>query len=134
MSLILPVMALGSTIIMLETYPIEWQQLVEWNGEGSFFDVDFESPSTSSIVIGIIGGLFLIASIASFVGLFIFKRWARTITVILTALTFIGTPFMGVVVLLPVEAMLFDLSATLYGVMLAMCFLPPISNHFSQQT
>jgi len=75
--------------------------------------------------------VFLIVLIASFVGMWKFKHWARIlyISCIILILPFYGT--FGPIVESPWEAMFLDVSTTLEGVTVAMMWLEPLNERFN---
>lgn len=69
----------------------------------------------------------LAATVAGFIGLFLLKRWGRTLSL---ALTLIGLPLyllLGPVVQSPLEAMLADASSLAWGACLALAYFSPVS-------
>ncbi len=74
--------------------------------------------------------LFLVAN----VGTFMFKRWGRTLLVVTTFFLIVASPALGITIILPYQGVFMDVSTMLFGGLLAMAYLPPISEKFDGET
>lgn len=80
----------------------------------------------------VVVGLFLVAWLASQIGLFLFKRWGRTLSLYFTVAEFILTPFQGPTLSSALESTLLDTSMLLWGAMLALAYFSTVSNRFER--
>lgn len=72
-----------------------------------------------------------IAILASYVGLFSFRRWARALALATTVLSVGLYPLIGVEMMSWPELALSDLSCMLWGAVLATAYFSPVSAHFT---
>ena len=72
----------------------------------------------------------LIAGLASTVGLLFFRHWARTVALYSTVLGFVFYPFFGPTVTSALANALSEASYVLWGAVLALSFYGPISERF----
>lgn len=72
-----------------------------------------------------------IGSLAGLAGMFLFKSWARTFSLVFTVAGMIMLPFMGTSVLSWLDYMLVDMAAMLWGAILALAYFSPVSSLFS---
>jgi len=72
----------------------------------------------------------LILLLVSTIGLWKFKRWARTLYITLTVISVLFYPTLGPVVMNAWEAMFNDLALILEGILIAMMLTGPISEKF----
>lgn len=73
---------------------------------------------------------YVVASLVAFVGLYQFKRWARSANLVLTALIVVFAPAMGHILLSGVAQGLADLALLLWGAVLALAYFSSISDRF----
>jgi hypothetical protein len=81
-------------------------------------------------------GVFIVyvaASLVAFVGLYLFKRWARTANLVLAALIIVVWPAMGHVVLSGLAQGLGEIALLLWGAVLALAYFSPISERFESK-
>jgi MFS family permease len=74
----------------------------------------------------------LAATVAGFIGLFLLKRWGRTLSLVLTLF---GLPLyllLGPTLQSPVETMLADASSLLWGACLALAYFSPVSKKIEE--
>jgi len=76
----------------------------------------------------------LILLIASTIGLWKFKNWARIIYIVITIVLLPLYPAMGPIVMNPWEAMFGDIALILEGVLIAMMFFSPIHKEFKTKS
>jgi hypothetical protein len=72
-----------------------------------------------------------IGSVAGLIGMFMFKPWARTFSLVFTVAGLILLPFMGTVVLSQVDYVMSELAAMVWGAILALAYYSPVSSLFS---
>jgi len=72
----------------------------------------------------------LVAALAGVVGIFLFKRWGRTLSLYSTVFGFFITPFLGSFAGSGLSSGLDEASFTLWGVALAMSYFSPVSERF----
>lgn len=75
---------------------------------------------------------FVPAWLTGLVGLFFFKRWARTLSLYLTLAGIFITPFFGASLYSGLETSLFDMSTTVWGGILALSYFSPVSCRFER--
>ncbi len=76
---------------------------------------------------------FAVVAVASTVGLFFFRRWARSVSLYVTILGFGLYPFLGPTVISPWSGALSDASFMLWGAILAIAYFSPLRDRFSPQ-
>ena len=92
----------------------------------------FDAWSLDSLIGLVIGGLaYGLAAIVALVGLFLFKRWARPLNVALTGGLFVIWPVIGYNISSGWAQACNDVAFVLWGVVLAMAYLPPICERFA---
>ena len=74
--------------------------------------------------------LYVAASLVAFVGLYFFKRWARTANLVLSALLIVVAPALGHIVLSGIAQGLGEIALLLWGAVLAMAYFSPLSERF----
>lgn len=72
-----------------------------------------------------------IGSVAGLIGMYMFKPWARTFSLVFTVAGLIVVPFMGTVVLSQVDYIMVELAAMVWGAVLALAYYSPVSSLFS---
>ncbi|MET0580476.1 MAG: hypothetical protein ABWZ08_00715 [Pseudoxanthomonas sp.] len=110
----------------------------------SFFSADSFSPELTAayageseawfdrnmeISIGL-GAVFIVATVAGLVGLFLFRRWGRWLSLYSTAAALLLYPLMGPALYAPLEEGLNEIAALLWGAILAACYWSPLSGRF----
>ena len=73
----------------------------------------------------------LIASVSGFVGLYLFKKWGRTLSLCLTVVSPILSLFFGPTLSKPLESMFFEVSTLLWGAILTLAYYSAINGRFS---
>lgn len=67
--------------------------------------------------------LWLVASLASYLGIFLFKRWGRDLLLFIYLLAILMSPFMGVMVNAPYETSLYTVMVLSDGIIIGLlCF------------
>ena len=74
----------------------------------------------------------LAAWLAGLVGLFLYKKWGRTLSLYVTAATLLISPFFGVMLSSGIESALFEASSMVWGALLALSYFSPISDRFGR--
>lgn len=83
--------------------------------------------------LGIVAVL-LIAMLASYVGMFFFKAWARMLALVTTIISIALLPFSGPALSSAAEQTLFETSNILWGVILALAYWSPVvSDRFASR-
>lgn len=72
----------------------------------------------------------IIAALVGVIGIFLFKRWGRTLSLYSTAIGFLIVPFLGSVASSGLSYALDQASFTLWGAVLAVAYFSPISELF----
>jgi len=128
--------AVGSTLAAIFPGNIgeEWRTAQELNGNGGIYErfADFELP-THAIARASVTGLLVILVLfllSVYVGLFFFWRFARLFNVLLTVLFIVIAPWAGLVVLLPIEAGLYDFTMLCEGAVFTLSYSSPIKSLF----
>jgi hypothetical protein len=124
-SLVTGLATLGATQVPGEV-PEAWKAAYEWSGNGSLLD---ELELNRWILLGL-GIPFVIFAIAAQIGMFLFWPFARPAYVALTVAIVLMTPFSGLVVQLPVEATLSELSLIADGAIIALSYSQPFASYF----
>ena len=90
--------------------------------------------SLTTLVVAAIAsiGLMLLAVVAT-VGLLVLQRWARTLALWSTAVSFLVYPFLGAMLQSGIAVMLIDISMALWGAALAMTFYSDLRPHFQRK-
>ncbi|WP_134084367.1 hypothetical protein [Thiohalophilus thiocyanatoxydans] len=130
LSFILPLVGVSYSIFSIDSQSPQIQEIVSWHGYGGFFDTEYEEPSNTELLLFSALIIFVAVILAGCIGLFFFKKWGRTVVVISGALSLILLPFNGVIVELAYESALNEISSILFGAILAMSYLPPLSQEF----
>ena len=110
-----------STIPALVPEPLRLAEAVYWNemATGSF-------TFRMSLLIA-----YVIVSLVALVGLYFFKPWARTATLVLSGLLLLIAPALGHVVLSGLAQGLAEIALMLWGAVLALAYFSPISERFA---
>ena len=133
-SVLLPIIGAVATEITISSQSTELQQLIAWDGYDGIFWIhpDSEEISTAFLVAAAIGMTFFILCIVGLIGMFLFRKWGLTITVLMTLVATISQPFMGVLVAMPIASTLYGISTMAFGALLCMAYLQPISSEFNK--
>ena len=76
--------------------------------------------------------VFALAWLFGLIGLFFFKKWARTLSSMMTIAGFLMHPLIGVSLNSGFESALIEASATLWGVILALTYFSALSEKFER--
>jgi len=82
--------------------------------------------------IGAAGVLLVLGGLAAAVGLWLFRTWAPVLAVCMTVLAYAIYPFLGHTLTSALASALEELSATLWGVVLALAYFSPLKQRFSR--
>jgi uncharacterized transporter YbjL len=91
-------------------------------------DIDWLSP----IILGIAAFGMAIAGIMGTIGLFLLKRWSRSLMLVVTVGAFACYPFLGAMVQSGWAYMLIEVSMTMWGAVLAMAYFSELKIHFER--
>jgi hypothetical protein len=97
------------------------------------YDDEPETWLTRNVWIGggLLGGL-LVVGLVGLAGLFLFKGWARPLSLYSTLAGVLITPFFGASVYSGLETALFDASATVWGAILALSYFSSVGDRFGR--
>lgn len=112
-----------------------WNAVLLWHGNGGVSEHLSENIPESiwgRAILGILVAALVILGIAVQAGMFLFWRFARVGYVLLAALLILTVPFDGLVVMVPVEAALYQLALIVTGLVIAMAYLQPIASYFER--
>jgi ABC-type glycerol-3-phosphate transport system permease component len=115
--------------------PESWNTVLQWSGNGGIWERLSENIPESfwgRVVLGVVVAAVAILGIAVQVGMFLFWRFARAGYVLLTGLLIVTVPFEGLVVMVPVEAALYQLDLIVTGAVIAIAYLQPVSRYFEK--
>ena len=136
-SLLLPFLGAAYELAVTSRLSEDEQILLQWSGHGGIFDGVFEAESDGTFSGGPVSALISLAMLVVVlglllvqIGLFFFRRWARTWWTV-TALVFLPSPlFFGWSVSLPFAQFCYDLSMAMNGGILALCYASPLALAF----
>ncbi len=108
--------------------------ILMWNGYGGLFPFHEGDEWRAAAIVGlIIVMLLLIVLVVGFVGSFFYKSWGRTSLAISTFFIILINPIWGLVVTLPIEMLLYEVSGAAFYIALTMSFLPPLKQEFESK-
>jgi len=115
----------------------DWRTISEWNGSGGFYERldSFTLPTHIVARVAVITALVLLLMLllSVYVGLFLFWRFARITNLLLTVLLVLVAPWAGLVILLPVEAAVYDFTMLCEGAVVALSYTSPIKDYFERK-
>jgi len=122
--LVITVIALYAAFIAL---PFYWHHLYEgetliamqWNGWGSLIEPN-----------GIIAWSFAMLNFIALIGLIYFKKWARTLFLVITISTGLISPAFGLIVAAGIDAIVGYYISISYGIIVTMSYFTSVSNEF----
>ena len=132
-SVILPIAGIVLTLFNISSEPEDIQNLIAWDGYNGIFWT-FEEPETSTKYLVELGSLliFILFIIIAYIGLFLFKPWSKPLIIVVTIASLALVPLTGVTVVMPIPAMLNEISSIVYGAILCMLYIGPLSNEFNK--
>jgi glucan phosphoethanolaminetransferase (alkaline phosphatase superfamily) len=132
---LLAIAALNYSYLAVPSLSDDWQTLLQWNGDGGWVPEDFsdQQTMTPAIIWAVIFGALVIAIILIQAGLFLFKSWARTANLIVTVLSILCVPFLGLAVYLPIEATLLELAAMAHYFIISLSYFSPLRREFTKK-
>jgi hypothetical protein len=113
----------------------DWAAVLQWHGNGGISEYFSESIPESMwgrAALGVLAAALALLAIAVQIGMFLFWRFARIGYVCLSALLILTVLFDGLVVVVPTEAALYQLSLLVDGVVIAMSYLQPVASYFDR--
>ena len=93
-------------------------------------EIEPELEGKRLVFVSVVGGFILLLTVISFVGLMLFRSWARHVYLVCLVVSLGLYPFMGVSVISGFGQLYYDASMVLSGVMLALMYCPPVAQHF----
>ncbi|HEY8900619.1 MAG TPA: hypothetical protein VIM61_09425 [Chthoniobacterales bacterium] len=87
--------------------------------------------SSKDIIFAILAIPLCILLLASYIGLFFWKNWARYLYLVLGVIAYFLSPFLGDQVYSGVAFTLYDLSTAIFGFILALLFFSPLVTRFT---
>ena len=94
---------------------------------------DADLSMSGAVTFGVASVVLVVGGLVSLYGLWFFRRWGPKLAVGLTALAYLVYPFLGHTLSSGLAATMTDISTLLWGVVLAMAFLPPLKERFSAE-
>lgn len=85
---------------------------------------------TKDIVLMVIGAPLFVATLVSIVGLYRFRPWSPRAALYVSIASLLIYPLIDVQIVSPWSQLLTEVSAVLWGVVLAMAYLPPLAQRF----
>lgn len=134
LSIIAPValsgIGIAYAILAESSFSQDWQDIITWNGDGGIFPDDLSTATAWTWVI--IGVICLTAIIALLNQILLFFYWkpSRTIFLFSCILLYPAMLLFGLSILTPVEYVLYEISAFLSGVTLALAYYSPVAERF----
>ncbi len=113
----------------------DWSTVLLWHGNAGISERLMQNLPESlwaRAALGLIAAALGIFAIAVQLGMFLFWHFARIGYVLLAGLLIATAPFDGLVVMVPLEAALYELALMITGVVIAMAYLQPISSYFER--
>ena len=122
--------------IIVAAYPgnisEDWKTILEWSGDGGVMmqlgSSLMDMPGRTlyiGLLVGFIGFIFAVQ-----IGLFMFWRFARVSYLVLTLLFCLFTVFDGLMVFVPMELAIYQLSLLCDGAIITMAYMSPIKEYF----
>jgi hypothetical protein len=111
----------------------DWKTVLEWSGNGGYSEWLTESVPEQTffkVVLLIVVVLFLAIVVAVQIGMFLFWQFARIGYLVSTLAFALLVLFDGLVVMVPIQASLYDLTLILDGIIIAMSYLQPFKGFF----
>ena len=124
-SLLAVMFSFVASITLSDTLPIELQSYLEIAGN--------DLTDNEALAILISAAIFLILAVVSTVGLWSFKKWARTLHIVGIIISLLLTPILSPVIMNGWEVMFSDISLILGGLLLAMMFSGEVGAMFRSE-
>ena len=94
---------------------------------------DSDLAMSAAVTFGVASVVLVVGGLVSLYGLWFFRRWGPQLAVGLTVLAYLVYPFLGYNLSSGIASTLTDISTLLWGIVLAMAFLPPLRERFSAE-
>ena len=85
---------------------------------------------SAAVTFGVASVVLVVGGLVSLYGLWFFRRWGPRLAVGITVLAYLIYPFLGYNLSSGLASTLTDVSTLLWGIVLAMAFLPPLKERF----
>ncbi len=113
--------------------PVEVQNYLDSQNVGTMANVFSEANWGTQVAVGIAFVVYLIAYLASLIGLLRFRGWARWLFIIVIGLTLIFTISGGTTISTPIESLVFTAGNMVDGAILTLLFIEPIRAKFRDE-
>jgi hypothetical protein len=113
--------------------PTEVQAYLDSRNVGTMANVFSEANWGTQVAVGIAFVAYLIAYLASLIGLLRFRGWARWLFIIVIGLTLIFTISGGTTISTPIESLVFMAGNMVDGAILTLLFIEPIRAKFRDE-
>ena len=91
-----------------------------------------EASMTAILIAGVVSMVLLVLAVVATVGLLVLQRWARSLALWSTAVSFLVYPFLGAMLHSGLALMLNSIALTLWGAAIAMTFYSDLKAHFQR--
>ncbi|HEU5138272.1 MAG TPA: hypothetical protein VFU13_24210 [Steroidobacteraceae bacterium] len=112
--------------------PDEVNAYLEGEGASPLFSIFESGPLSLQILLGALMAGFLIAYLASCIGLLMFQRWARATFIGVAVVGIVVLPWEGVTFTTPLTSTIETLFSMIDGALLAMLLFDPIKSKFAK--
>ena len=109
-------------IALQSTFPLELQAYLLTESQGPL--------GAGDVLKGVVFGALLVAVVVAWVGLWLLKRWARTLYTTLVVISLVVTLFLGPVVTSALGAALYSISSLAGGVILGLLWFSELRGSF----
>lgn len=109
----------------------EWKDIFAWNGDGGMIPYSMDDASIATWIFVLTLSLTAIVAMLNQILFFFCWKPSRMIFLITNILMYPAILLLGLSVLAPVEYMLYQLSAFISGISLALAFYSPVAQRFS---
>lgn len=91
-----------------------------------------EASMTAIFIVGIVSLAMFVVAIVATVGLLVLQRWARSLALWSSVVSFLLYPFLGATLQSGLAMMLAYIAMTLWGAALAMAYYSDVKSHFQR--
>lgn len=117
-------------IVAMSTFPQDWQDIMEWNGDGGIFPRDISTASAWTwVIIGFIALAAILALVNQILLIFYWKP-SRLIYMCSCILFYPMMLLFGLSILTPVEYVVYEIAAFFSGITLALAYYSSVAERF----